>query len=204
MNLRLIGAGSFLLVYLVFLGWYDGWGRAAMTPAEVEQFLSQLEANAEMGEIRERLRGMALADDGEEFFMLNLNRYAYAPGEPQEGVPADYQSYGNDVIGMLLSNAGHPVYSGQFEGGHLVGDAAESGWDEVILVRYRSRRDFISMVSSSEYQRIAQTRAGGIDYAEVSPTRAGLNLMTPRFVVFVMVLVLAGLADALLRRRQTA
>ena len=143
---------------------------------------------------------MGAEDDGEEFFMLNLNRYEYAEDEVPQGVPAAYQEYGQSVIQMILKNAGHPIYSGEMPDYLLAGDLRDGRWHEVILVRYRSRRDFISMVTSDEYLTIAQHRSGGIEYAEVTPTRAAINLITPRFVVLTLLVVLALLIDRLIRR----
>ncbi len=200
---RLISAFVFLGLYLGFLAWYDGWGMDPLTTEEVDAFVAKVPASAFL-DMRERLRTMGEEDDGNEFYMLNLNRYAYAEGEPAEGVPAAYQAYGSEVIGMVLANAGHPIYSGMFPEYLLAGASATAGWDEIILVRYRSRRDFISMVTSEAYLKIAEDRDSGIDYAEVTPTSAMINLVTPRFVVFVLVFLLAILADLTIRRLSTS
>lgn len=127
--------------------------------------------------------------------MLNLNRYQYAEGEEPVGIPAAYQAYGDSVIGMILSNAGHPIYSGQVAGHFQTDSHANSRWDEVILVRYRSRRDFLSMIASDAFQQAARIRAGGIDYAEVTPNTSVLNLSTPRTFVLITILILGFLID---------
>jgi uncharacterized protein (DUF1330 family) len=139
-------------------------------------------------------------DDGEEFFMLNLNRYEYVENEDQQGQPVVYQNYGQAVIQMILKNAGHPIYSGDIPDYLLDGDAKDGNWHEIILMRYRSRRDFVSMVTSDEYLKIAQHRSGGIEYAEVTPTRADFNLTTPRFVILALLVLIALATDRLIRR----
>ncbi len=197
---RLINAGIFITLYLVFLAWYDGWGMSPMTAAEVEQYLANVSPDSEGVEFLDRMRKLG-ADDGEEIFMLNLNRYKYADDEPKVGVPAAYQAYGAAVIGKILKNGGHPIYSGEFSGHLLTGDSAETYWDEIILVRYRSRRDFISMVTSDAYQKIAKDRAGGIAYAEVTPNTSTLNLATPRLLVLILLLLPGVLVDYLLKRK---
>ena len=201
MSLRLCSAGFVALLVLCFLGWYDGWGRGPLTAEEVDRMLGQLGPDAEGVEFLDRLRAMGLADDGEEFFMLNLNRYPSADGSTPADPPAAYNEYGRGVIGMLLLRASHPAYTGAIRRQLLIGDEVETYWDEVLLVRYRSRRDFLSMVTSDAYQEIARTRAGGVDYAEVTPTRPQINLLTPRLVVFGVLLLLALVIDGLLRRR---
>ena len=66
---------------------------------------------------------MGFEDDGEEIFMLNLNRYKYADDEPEIGVPAAYRSYGSAVIPMILRNGGHPIFSAEFFATGLIEDA---------------------------------------------------------------------------------
>jgi len=201
MNARQVNATTFFVLYLAFLAWYNGWGMSPLTEAEVESYIANLAPDAEGVEFVNRLRAMAANDTGDEIFMLNLNRYEYADGETRDRPPATYQAYGAGVVPMILANAGHPMYSGRFPSFTVEG---QSDWDEVILVRYRSRRDFLSMVTSDPYQDIASRhRAGGIAYAEVSPTTATFNLASPRLLVALLLLAPLILVDWLLRRRQS-
>jgi len=190
MKTRLINAAIFLVLYLAFLAWYDGWGMDPFTAEEVDT-LTVNDPN---------LRRFLKDDDGEEFFMLNLNRYEYAENEDQQGQPVVYQNYGQAFIPIMLKNASHPIYSGEIPDYLLDGDAKDGNWHEIILMRYRSRRDFVSMVTSDEYLKIAQHRSGGIEYAEVTPTRADFNLTTPRFVILALLVLIALATDRLIRR----
>jgi hypothetical protein len=199
--MRQVNATIFFVLYLAFLAWYGGWGMSPLTEAEVESYIANLGPGAENAPFVNRLRAMAANDTGGEIFMLNLNRYEYADGETRDGPPATYQNYGAGVVPMILANAGHPMYSGRFPSSTAIG---QSDWDEVILVRYRSRRDFISMITSDPYQDISSRhRAGGIAYAEVSPTTASYNLASPRLLVALLLLAPFILVDWLLRRRQS-
>ncbi len=173
----------------------------ALTSTEVDQYIANIREDSELYLLRENLRTMGVEDDGEEFYMLNLNSYQYAPGKPAEGIPADYQAYSDAVIWMVLGNAGHPVYAGRFPK-YLLTTPDATDWHSVILVRYRSRRDFISMVTSDAYQDIAATRAGGIAYAEVTPTTPEINLTTPRLIVLFLLASIGLVLDLVLRRRQ--
>jgi uncharacterized protein (DUF1330 family) len=201
MNARQVNATIFFVLYLAFLAWYNGWGMSPLTEAEVESYIANLAPDAEDVEFVNRLRALAANDTGDEIFMLNLNRYEYADGETRDRPPATYQAYGAGVVPMIIANAGHPVYSGRLPSFTVEG---QSDWDEVILVRYRSRRDFLSMVTSDAYQDIASRhRAGGIAYAEVTPTTATFNLASPRLLVALLLLAPLILVDLLLRRRQS-
>jgi len=200
MKTRLINAAVFLVLYLAFLAWYDGWGMDPFTVEEVDTLVGKVEAQDTSPKLLKNLRRLLKDDNGEEFFMLNLNRYEYAENEVQQGVPVAYQNYGQTVIQMLLKNASHPIYSGEIPDYLLGGEIKDGSWHEIILVRYRSKRDFISMVTSDEYLKIAQHRYAGIEYAEVIPTRASLNLVTPRFVILALLVLLARTTDHLIRR----
>ncbi|SVC83162.1 uncharacterized protein METZ01_LOCUS336016, partial [marine metagenome] len=78
MKTRLINAVIFLALYLAFLAWYDGWGMDPFTAEEVDTLASKVEAQGTNPEELKNLRRLLKDDDGEEFFMLNLNRYEYA------------------------------------------------------------------------------------------------------------------------------
>ena len=202
MKTRFFNAATFIALYVAFLSWYDGWWMDPLTAIEVDSLAEKLVAQGAGLDRLEKLREMGKEDDGEEFFMLNLNRYEYAEGEPQQGVPADYQKYGQVVILMILKNAGHPIFSGDFPPDFVAAGELENGdWHEIILVRYRSRRDFLNMITSDEFLKIAQHRSGGIQYAEVTPTRAGINMATPRFFVFAFLAILAWLIDTVIRKK---
>ena len=116
-------------------------------------------------------------------------------------MPLSYEAYSEAVLPMVLSHAGHPVVGARFPAYMLTGESEEASWHAVILVRYRSRRDFIAMVTSPEYADIADERRGGLAYAEVTPTKPMFSLATPRLIVFIIMLMAAMLVDILLRRR---
>ena len=200
MKTRLINAAVFLALYLAFLAWYDGWGMDPFTAEEVDTLASKVEAQGTNPEQLKNLRRLLKDDDGEEFFMLNLNRYEYAENEDQQGQPVEYQNYGQALIPIILKNASHPIYSGEIPNYLLDGDAKDGNWHEIILMRYRSRRDFVSMVTSDEYLKIVQHRSDGIEYADVTPTRADFNLTTPRFVILALLVLIALATDRLIRR----
>ena len=85
MKTRLINAAIFLVLYLAFLAWYDGWGMDPFTAEEVDTLVGKEVAKGANPELLKNLRRFLKDDDGEEFFMLNLNRYEYAENEDQQG-----------------------------------------------------------------------------------------------------------------------
>ncbi len=203
MKTRLISAVVFLGLYLAFLSWYDGWGMDPLTAEEIDKLVGEVEAQDSNPEELKNLRQLLKDDDGEEFFMLNLNRYEYSENEVQKGVPVAYQKYGQAVMPMILKRAGHPIYVGEISDYLVGGDLKEGGWHEIILVRYRSRQDFINMITSDEYLIAAKHRYVGIEYAEVIPTNAILSLATPRLFILALLFLIALVADCLIRRARS-
>ena len=203
MKTRLVNAVVFLGLYLAFLSWYDGWGMDPLTAEEIDKIVGEAEAQDSNPEELKNLRQLLKDDDGEEFFMLNLNRYEYSENEVQKGVPVAYQKYGQAVMPMILKRAGHPIYVGEISDYLVGGDLKEGGWHEIILVRYRSRQDFINMITSDEYLIAAKHRYVGIEYAEVIPTNVILNLATPRLFILALLFLIALVTDRLIRRAQT-
>ena len=203
MKTRLVNAVVFLGLYLAFLSWYDGWGMDPLTAEEIDKIVVEVEAQDSNPEELKNLRQLLKDDDGEEFFMLNLNRYEYSENEVQKGVPVAYQKYGQAVMPMILKRAGHPIYVGEISDYLVGGDLKEGGWHEIILVRYRSRQDFINMITSDEYLIAAKHRYVGIEYAEVIPTNAILSLATPRLFILALLFLIALVADCLIRRARS-
>ena len=203
MKTRLISAVVFLGLYLAFLSWYDGWGMDPLTAEEIDKLVGEAEAQDSNPEELKNLRQLLKDDDGEEFFMLNLNRYEYSENEVQKGVPVAYQKYGQAVMPMILKRAGHPIYVGEISDYLVGGDLKEGGWHEIILVRYRSRQDFINMITSDEYLIAAKHRYVGIEYAEVIPTKVILNLSTPRLFILTLLFLIALVTDRMIRRAQS-
>ncbi len=203
MKTRLVNAVVFLGLYLAFLSWYDGWGMDPLTAEEIDKLVGEAEAQDSNPEELKNLRQLLKDDDGEEFFMLNLNRYEYSENEVQKGVPVAYQQYGQAVMPMILKRAGHPIYVGEISDYLVGGDLKERGWHEIILVRYRSRQDFINMITSDEYLIAAKHRYVGIEYAEVIPTNAILSLATPRLFILALLFLIALVADRMIRRAQS-
>ena len=203
MKTRLVNAVVFLGLYLAFLSWYDGWGMDPLTAEEIDKLVGEVEAQDSNPEELKNLRQLLKDDDGEEFFMLNLNRYEYSENEVQKGVPVAYQKYGQAVMPMILKRAGHPIYVGEISDYLVGGYLKEGGWHEIILVRYRSRQDFINMITSDEYLIAAKHRYVGIEYAEVIPTNAILSLATPRLFILAILFLIALVADRMIRRAQS-
>ena len=186
------------LTYVVFLAWYDGWWMSPLTQSEVDAYLVNLPDDSDFDEIKEQIRQLGITDDGAEMFMINLNIYKGGAGEDPTA-NEDYQTYGRGTLPLLLSRASHPIY---YSVGiqTLMSPRYEEPWQEVFFVRYRSRRDFISMVTSDAYLENLPYRTAGIKYGEFFPTRAVFNIGSLRFVIFFVLAGVYVLATFVMRR----
>ncbi|MBU6407433.1 MAG: hypothetical protein KGS44_09920 [Alphaproteobacteria bacterium] len=149
-----------LALYAMFLGWYVNW-RGPVTPAEINGLMQRLEASGAGDTGRNDLQTMRAfleADDGREFFMLNLVRVS--PGkvaDPVTGVerPARevLEGYTKVFMPALFARGGHPAIVARKAGGYFDawGVQADPGWSIIGYMRYRSRRDLALLASDPRF-----------------------------------------------------
>ncbi len=180
------------LLYVLFLLWYGGRG-SAMSSAEVETLLDRVRQNAEAADaplasdLLSSIREVAKDDDGREFVMVNLIRYrtkaVYPPGWDYGDDPhtADAR-YNRAVVPLLLKRACIPVFLGRSAGRFLAPEGTEP-WDCVVLVRYRSRRDFLGLCVDLAKDRADVHKWAAIEATQVFPVDARLSLVMIRLVI---------------------
>jgi hypothetical protein len=90
--------------------------------------------------------------------MLNLMRYrkelhTLAGGPDFHGTPQEANDlYERDVAPLLLKRGGYPLVAGPPQGKNLVGfEPAADAWSRILVVRYPSRRAFLSLLADPEY-----------------------------------------------------
>ncbi len=105
----------------------------------------------------------ARADEQTPVVMLNL--LAFKP----EGGRERYEEYGAGVAPLLERAGGRIVWLGA-PAAPLLG---EGGWDLVVLVEYPTRRAFLEMIGSPEYQEIAHLRTEALVRGELHPMDPG-------------------------------
>ncbi|HEU5251899.1 MAG TPA: DUF1330 domain-containing protein [Solirubrobacterales bacterium] len=101
------------------------------------------------------------ADEG-PVTMLNL--LAFKP----DGGRERYAEYGAAVLPLLEQAGGRLVFQGEAAPAVLGGDS----WDLVLLVEYPTRRAFLEMIQSPEYQAIAHLRTEALTKGELHPLDA--------------------------------
>jgi uncharacterized protein (DUF1330 family) len=89
--------------------------------------------------------------------MLNLLKYAdKAAGEPKLSGEESYQKYGDEVRAHMEKVGAKLLWRGRVDS-VVIGDDADA-WDEVLLVEYPSRKAFIQMTSTQDYEKTGEHR----------------------------------------------
>lgn len=145
---------TLLLLYAVFWFWYTPSGEP-LTDKEISFYLDQIDS----AEGRARIESFAREDTGRSFYMLNALDLDESPGSI-DGAPAgaDGQQlmdlYMKHMLPALLARASHPVFFGVTVGKsvEVVGIENAETWDRGALVRYRSRRDLLDIVTNPDFR----------------------------------------------------
>jgi uncharacterized protein (DUF1330 family) len=90
-----------------------------------------------------------------------LNLLAFKP----DGGRERYMEYGEAVLPLLEGAGGRVVFQGQASPVLL----GEESWDLVLLVEYPTRRAFVEMIQSPDYQAIAHLRTEALAKGELHP-----------------------------------
>jgi len=159
----MLGVGAVCLgLFLAFWFWHSPT-RRKLTRPEIDRYLGAVERQVFLPEDDKpktlaRLRTWVEADDGRPFYMLNLMRYypelRRLPGPPSsQGTPEQANEfYEKKVAPLLFKRCGYPLLGGRTQGkGLMEVPPVLDSWDRVLVVRYRNRRTFLSLLADPAY-----------------------------------------------------
>ena len=182
----------FSSLYALFLLWQNRWFSKLLTGAEVDAYLDELAKNdAEQGSAdtdQASFRAFLLADDGKPFYMVNLMQYrkqAHYPDGSHPEVETGREAnalYSTAVVKELLKRGSYPVFlSRKLANMYSAGEGTDF-FEEVGIVRYRSRRDMLEMATSPSFQSAEPHKWASLEKTVVVPTRK-LMLLDPTIIV---------------------
>jgi hypothetical protein len=197
----------FVLLYLAFLVWYGGRGKP-LSQAEVDALLLEMQRRAgkqmqaEETPILQQFRDLTKGDDGREYYMVNLLKFRkkalYPDGSSFGDDPlAANDRYNRAIIPLLLKHGGHPVFLGQVQG-RFIHPGGGDEWDQVAMVRYRSRRDMLKMAVEIAGLGIDIHKWAALEKTHVFPVRPLVTLSFVRATVAVLLFAIAMLLHLLL------
>ena len=193
---------SAAILYAGFSLWYNSL-RGPLTPVEVDACMERLRAQS--GATTERLapvRAFLEADDGREFFMVNLVRMheglVKEPGTGHEKPARDVLSgYSRYFLVALFRRAGHPVFGGRGVSRYIEhwGTEPDTRWTFAIAVRYRSRRDMIKLATDPRFAPAHAYKVAAMANTIAFAVSPGYVLFGCRIGVALVLALLAALAQ---------
>lgn len=206
MSLRLIVWAVPALLYAVFLFWYTSFG-GPLTQEEVERYMSAFEERGGDAEVLAQMRAFLESDTGNDFIMINALHMkdtpdqveGVEPGESSDDVMAKYMEY---MWPALLRRASHPVMFGPAVSNALDVAGIEDAriWNRGAAMRYRSRRDMMEITTNPAFSGRHDFKTASLEKTIAYPIEDALTLTDPRVLLFFVLLSVAGVLNAAVRR----
>jgi len=190
------------LLYFAFLFWYGGEGEP-LSEAETQAMLAEIRAGADAEERRPREKllsafaELASQDDGNEFYMINLMRFREKALYPEgsgydDDVEAAAARYSEAVVPALLKRGSHPILLSKQTGSFLSPKGIDD-WDQVAIVRYRSRRDMLDMAIELSRSNLDIHKWASLEKTHVFPAQPVIDLVFVRLAVGTLIVALASM-----------
>ena len=190
------------LFFALFLFWYTPTG-GPLSDVEIDNFIVKMEENGSTREAIAMIRQFGEEDTGKHFIMINNIDYNETPGNvvgaaPGENAQQLMDRYMGHMIPAMLSRGSHPVMMGQaaYRSMDVIGVEGVDVWDMGGLVRYRSRRDFLEIVTDPAFSGKHHFKAAALEKTIAFPVEPDLNLGDPRLLIGLLLLALTAFADA--------
>jgi|TARA_B110000503_G_scaffold36706_1_gene60018 hypothetical protein len=195
------------LLYAIFVLWYTDFG-GPLSDEEVDNFQRIMVANGSRPERVQYFTAFARNDSGRQFLMINnidMNKNPPAV----EGAPANADAdtlmglYMEHMIPELLKRACHPLIMGPavYSVIDIVGIEDGEQWTNAAVVRYRSRRSFMEIISNPEILGPHDFKLAALDKTIAYPIETDLYLGDPRLLLGLMLLALTALLDGWMMSR---
>ncbi|MFO1040591.1 MAG: hypothetical protein U0941_02345 [Planctomycetaceae bacterium] len=194
-------------LYLAFLLWHEPWFTRRLRPGEALTRLSGKYAQMVQDE-KDRFEAFMDSDDGRPFYMVNLMQYRdkaqYREGdqvtENTTGLTGREAGrfYNRAVIPALLWRGCYPVFASRKIANLFSAGAGTDFFEDVVIVRYRSRRDMLNMISSPRFLKGIPHKWASLEKTVVVPSRLVLlfDLRVIVTLVLMSVYVLVSVASS--------
>ncbi len=192
-----------VVAYALFAGWYFNW-KSPLTAEEIATYAERFaDWSGTFNTDPDVLQRFMETDDGKEFVMLNLVRFPDGTvahpetGEMTSG-PELIQGYFGPFSKALFKRGGHPVLMVRKRGGHIDSwnTADDQGFHIVGAMRYRSRRDLVTLIDDPRFADGHKFKLAAIDGTTSFPTQVQTSTyLQPAIWVPLVLLLLASLAQ---------
>ena len=198
------------LIYAAFFLWYTDLG-GPLDDEEIESFTASMAAAGGDPETFALIEKFAREDSGRQFLMLNAIDYnenppdvaGAEPGESAEQLMGRYMGF---MFPALLSRASHPVFMGPAVSPSMdvVGIDGAENWDMGAMMRYRSRRTFLEIVTNPVFNDKHVFKMAALDKTIAYPIEPRLYLGDLRLLLGLILLAVTALIDSVWLSRKHA
>ncbi|MBY6211711.1 hypothetical protein KUV95_09090 [Microbulbifer agarilyticus] len=192
------------LLYALFVFWYTDFS-GPLSDAEIAKITRALTDNDVSAERVDELARFMREDSGRQFLMVNA---IHINAEPPavEGAPANADAdtlmglYMEHILPALAKRASHPVLWGKavFPVIDLIGLEGAEEWTSAAIFRYRSRRDFMEIISNPVFLDRHDFKTAALEKTIAYPIEPSLYLGDPRLLLGLILFSLTALIDLLL------
>ena len=191
----------FIFFYVLFFIWYTNLS-GPLNDKEIKFFMKVISERAVNDEQRmERLRKFMEEDDGKDFFMVNFLDYNDTPETmPATGKGASSSNlmnyYMEYMYPEMFKRASHPVFFSDvfFPAMDIVSAEGMEDWDNVALVRYRSRKDMLQIGLNPIFDERHPYKIEALDKTIAIPVETPF-LNDLRLILFILFLTLGLFID---------
>lgn len=180
MRKTLVVLASLLVALLAFYSWHNPL-RGPLNDAEIDAFMAkQAEDVGTNWTDEEAFEAFLRNDDGRPFVMINLMEYRQTAQYPEgSALDADLSGkeagtlYGQSVLPQLLLRGSYPLARADRHTTIInsVGQTAGE-FESFAMVRYRSRRDLIDMLSSDAFRSANDHKWASLENTLVAPSQS--------------------------------
>jgi hypothetical protein len=151
---KLLTASASVAVFilLALMYWYQ-WSARTLAESEVDAYMATIEAQTQNPGPRHdlpALRKFLEEDDGKPIYTVNMYAFNEVADYPEDvgfsgsGEEA-YDRFSSVMLSLMTKRGSHPVYGSSWA------DEANSKWDQIVIVRYRSRRDLADLFATDAF-----------------------------------------------------
>ena len=182
--------------YLLFCFWYTNTG-GPLTSAEVDAHLAQLKKGGGAPQNLRAVEDFMRRDTGSQFVMVNLiDLNPTPPNLPATGPDPDPMAlvdhYMAHMYPTMFLRASHPIYLAPVQASamDLLNAPGASDWTQTALMRYRSRRDIMEIITDPRFSERHDYKLGAMLKTIAIPTEPSFNLGDPRLLLGLIAVIL--------------
>ena len=196
-------------VYIGFFFWYTDMG-GKLSQEEIQLFIKKHEQNiindgvspdSEEFQLRiDFLKRFMEEDNGKQFIMVNnieMNKnpedvVGANPGESADQLMSRYMEY---MWPNLLKRASHPIFMSNavYQSMDLVGIEGAETWDQAALMRYKSRRTMMEIVTNPDMMDRHEFKIAALQKTIAYPVEP-FGFYSDMRVIFGMLIAIVGLS----------